>query len=342
MLIDRAKIAASMVAILVLVGAAKQSLSQTDELPGPSCFDVIVTDRDGRRIAGLGRDDFRLSTNGRDVLLSGVSSNRIPVTLAILLDTSGSTAAVLKDMRKRAAELVSLLGPEDQAIILSADVDVRTLQRLTSDKKKMISGINKAALAEPPPPEAVPTPVPNNLPVPLTDRIGTGRPLTTSNLRDALNQIITRHLASVKGVKAAVILSDGMITGRSDAMEFLQMLKESEVRIYPVFYQTIDPRPYLIQLNVIDKGTGEVSSEQFFRYWPPAAGMRLMADYTGGRIVAASQGDMTPYWKRVLDELTVNYRLSTVSPGPLNVSVNRPGVVTQVRGPLPQSAPCHH
>jgi hypothetical protein len=225
-------------------------------------------------------------------------------------------------------------------MILAADVDVRTLQGLTSNKKKLTSGIMKAARAEPPPPEAVPTPQPNNIPVPLTERIGMGRQLTTSNLRDALTKIITGYFARANGVKAAVILSDGMITGKMDADQFLDMLKESEVRIYPLFYQTIDPRPYLVQIKVIDKATTEISSEQFFRYWPPAAGMRFMADYTGGRITAASDRDMSPYWKRIVEELTAGYRLSVSSSGPLSVSTQRANAVTQVTGPLPTDRAC--
>src|SRR2546423_15721720 len=77
----------------VLVAAA--GLAAQDRPRFQSSVDVVtvtatVTDKDGRFVAGLGKDDFTIFEDGqpRDVSYCGEESS--PVSLAILLDASGS------------------------------------------------------------------------------------------------------------------------------------------------------------------------------------------------------------------------------------------------------------
>ena len=51
---------------------------------------ATVTDEDGRFVPSLTKDDFSIFENGRRQEISHFSRDRAPVSLGILLDTSGS------------------------------------------------------------------------------------------------------------------------------------------------------------------------------------------------------------------------------------------------------------
>jgi len=51
---------------------------------------ATVTDQSGRFVSGLTRDDFRVYDDERLQTLSHFSAERVPVSLGIVLDTSGS------------------------------------------------------------------------------------------------------------------------------------------------------------------------------------------------------------------------------------------------------------
>ena len=87
---------------------------------------VTVTDRSGRFVAGLAAADFEISDGGTRPELTQFSAERVPVSLGILLDISGSMATdartrALDDARwadtRRALELlVERLDPRDEVL----------------------------------------------------------------------------------------------------------------------------------------------------------------------------------------------------------------------------------
>jgi hypothetical protein len=77
---------------------------------------ATVTDTRGRFVAGLEKDDFLVYEDGELQTVTHFSNERVPVSLGIVLDTSGS----MEGEKMRAAEdaidrfLYDLLGPEDE------------------------------------------------------------------------------------------------------------------------------------------------------------------------------------------------------------------------------------
>jgi Ca-activated chloride channel family protein len=78
---------------------------------------ATVLDRDHHLVTDLTRDDFEVRDNGRPVALSVFSADPAPITLGLMLDTSGSMESNLPLVITGAEDLIDRLGPEDRARI---------------------------------------------------------------------------------------------------------------------------------------------------------------------------------------------------------------------------------
>jgi Ca-activated chloride channel family protein len=126
--------------MLVATSAAAQQPA-----PGPDAVSVTVTvtslDRN-EHIAGLTPADFRVSENGDRQVVTHVTRERVPISLAIVID-SGTT--MLSGMRRQLAaeavdKVVSAMGPEDEFTVLFLGRTIE--QRLPWTRGRGVSGLN--------------------------------------------------------------------------------------------------------------------------------------------------------------------------------------------------------
>src|SRR2546422_6519411 len=75
---------------------------------------VVVVDSRGRRIFGLGQEDFLVSTEGHVQKTQFFATGTSRVALTFLLDASGSAREYLRDQRDAALSLFSHFGPQSQ------------------------------------------------------------------------------------------------------------------------------------------------------------------------------------------------------------------------------------
>lgn len=85
---------------------------------------VIVSDRQGRYISGLKAPDFTLYEDRNKQPISFFADTEEAINVALLLDTSRSTAGVLDDIKKAAKEFIKQLRPQDRAMVASFDYDL--------------------------------------------------------------------------------------------------------------------------------------------------------------------------------------------------------------------------
>lgn len=78
---------------------------------------ATVLDRDHHLVTDLARDDFDVRDNGAPVALSVFSGDPAPITLGLMLDTSGSMQSNLPLVLTGAEQLIGRLGPDDRARI---------------------------------------------------------------------------------------------------------------------------------------------------------------------------------------------------------------------------------
>ena len=72
-----------------------------------------------RAVANLTARDFRLKDNGVEQRLEAVAIESVPVDVSLFLDTSGSTAGKLDDMKRDVQGIIRLLRPGDRFRLLT-------------------------------------------------------------------------------------------------------------------------------------------------------------------------------------------------------------------------------
>ena len=96
---------------------------------------ATVRSDDGRLVPDLTRDDFEVRDEGQPVAITVFSSDPQPITVALLLDMSGSMGRHFVRVRESTRHFVDALHPEDRARIGSFGVEVALSPWLTGDKR---------------------------------------------------------------------------------------------------------------------------------------------------------------------------------------------------------------
>jgi len=169
---------------------------------------VTVRDKNKRIVTDLKQDDFKLSEDGQEQKVAFFSKEvTLPITLALLLDTSGSEQFMLgavQDMGSRFMDRVLRKG--DMATILSFDTDVDLLSDFTDNRGQLDRAIRKARIN---------TAMSGGLspgPVPTAHQTGTA-------LYDAIYLACNEKLATEAGRKAIVIVTDAQDEGSRIRLE---------------------------------------------------------------------------------------------------------------------------
>ncbi|MGA2965822.1 MAG: VWA domain-containing protein [Terriglobales bacterium] len=107
-----------------------------------------VKDKHGALIPNLTKDNFDLFEDGQPQTIKYFTAeSNLPLTLGILIDSSGSQQRVL-DMEKEVGGsfLESTLRPKDEAFVISFDTDITLLQDFTSSVSRLKHGLNEARI----------------------------------------------------------------------------------------------------------------------------------------------------------------------------------------------------
>lgn len=96
---------------------------------------ATVSDVQGRLVPDLTRDDFLVYDDGQLVNISLFSSESQPITVAIMLDMSGSMVERYLKVRESTLWFVNALRPGDRALIGSFGEEIAVSPLLTGDKE---------------------------------------------------------------------------------------------------------------------------------------------------------------------------------------------------------------
>jgi VWFA-related protein len=99
---------------------------------------TTVTDADGKFVANLKPDDFTLLEDGVEQKITHFTQDRnIPVSVGILLDTSGSMADKMRAASGAVQRFLDNIHPEDDIFLMTFAKDIHLEQDFTSDRKKL-------------------------------------------------------------------------------------------------------------------------------------------------------------------------------------------------------------
>lgn len=105
---------------------------------------AVVSDRSGRFVADLSKDDFKLFEDGKRQEVAMLSALQQPFNAVLVLDTSNSAEDRLRAIQNVASGFVHELTDKDRMMVVSFDHDVRQLTDFTSDKAELEAAIKGA------------------------------------------------------------------------------------------------------------------------------------------------------------------------------------------------------
>jgi Ca-activated chloride channel family protein len=268
---------------------------------------ATVTDQRGRFVPNLQKEDFAIYEDGRLQTVTHFSNERVPVSLGIAVDTSGSMAGEKIESARTALErfLFDLLDPADEIFLYRFNNNPILVQDWTTDRTLLGRALGR-----------------------LTPNGGTA-------MYDTVAEAVPLAQAGQHQKKALVVISDGNDTSSStDVRSLKQLIRETEVLVYAIGIDgagqpsiiTRQPRmPLPIPLPFPIPGR-----RQPFPFPPgggrgPAASaservnvsaLRELTDDSGGRTeIVRGARDLTPATAGIADELSKQYYLGYQSNG---------------------------
>ncbi len=112
---------------------------------------VTVRDKHKAIVTGLTKDDFQVYEDGQPQEITNFSAeSTLPITLGMLIDTSGSEYYMLSAEKDAASRFFSrVLRKGDLAMVMSFDTDVDLLADFTDDRGVLDRAINRAQMNVP-------------------------------------------------------------------------------------------------------------------------------------------------------------------------------------------------
>ena len=251
--------------------------------------DVFFSARDKNGfVTSLTKDDCQIAEDKTPQTIKRLTQEKnLPLTIGILLDTSGSQTNVLPlEQDSGSRFLKEVLTVKDEAFLISFDVNVDLLADFTNSPRELTRAINKASINTASSSAGIPG-------------IG-GGPMPTSNPRgtllyDAVYLAAHDKLQSQTGRKVVIILTDGQDEGSEykikDAIEAAQ---KANVIVYPILIA--DRQAYL--------AAGEI--------YMGSSAMSQLAEQTGGRVINVGNNGrkLEDAFDAIQDELRTQYLLS--------------------------------
>lgn len=119
-------------------------LSQVDAGRFPSIGVTLgVFTDEGRPVPGLTRDDFTMAEDSKPVKLLSVEVEKAPLTIALVLDMSGSMAPALDNLKAAVAGFVRELEPSDRVLLITFSEKPRVREEMTADKAVVLERVEK-------------------------------------------------------------------------------------------------------------------------------------------------------------------------------------------------------
>ena len=210
------------VAVFVAAAAAAVSGQQSQDAQafrfrtGVELINVTatVTDANGRFVSGLRREDFRVYQDDQPQEITHFNSERVPVSLGIILDTSGSMDGEKMTAAKMALNrfLLDLLGPGDEVFLYRFDSRPELVHEWTTERQRVSAALSR-----------------------LQPRGGTA-------MYDALSDAIPLAQAGKHQKKALLIISDGNDTSsRTAILALKEQIRQTEVLVYAIGIDAQDP-----------------------------------------------------------------------------------------------------
>ncbi len=238
---------------------------------------ATVRDKNKRIVPTLKQEDFRVSEDNQDQKIAFFSREvALPITLALLLDTSGSEQDMLSAIQDAGSRFIArVIRKGDEALVMSFDSNVDLLSDFTDEHGQLERAIRKSRINVPDQGTIAGNPGP----------IGS-RQITGTALYDAIYLACGEKLASEAGRKAVVIVTDAEDTGSKVRLEeAIEAAQRTDTVIHILL--VVDPR-----------------------YGGNPGIAHKLAEETGGRMISVrSEKKLAEAFDEISEELRSQYTL---------------------------------
>jgi Ca-activated chloride channel family protein len=100
---------------------------------------ATVLDSDNRLVPDLTKDDFEVFDNDKPQPLVVFRGENLPITVVVMLDTSGSMTGTISLLKSAAEQFLIRLLPEDKAAVGAFNDKIELNAGFTSDRDKLVS-----------------------------------------------------------------------------------------------------------------------------------------------------------------------------------------------------------
>jgi len=186
-------------------------------------------------VKDLKQEDFTIEEDGRpQVIKYFARETDLPLTLGLMVDTSGSQRRVLNQEKDATSQFIGQVMREDKdkAFLIKFDAEAEEMQELTSSKKKLQSALNDVQPAEP---RQLQRRDPNS-------SGGTyggagGRNGAGTILYDAILLASNEESKKQQGRKAMILLTDGDDHGsRTSLSECIEAAQRADTLVYSIYF----------------------------------------------------------------------------------------------------------
>jgi Ca-activated chloride channel family protein len=172
----------------------------------------IVTDRSGRYVLGLKRDEFRILDDGRPQRIDTFETVDSPLAAMLVLDTSESMRPKLDDAVRAARVFVNALKPDDRIGLLTFNSGVVGTVEIALDRSEILGALEAA------------------------------RPEGDTALYDATAAAL-RRVKKARPRRALVVFTDGEDNrSRFSVDQVIELARSSEVSVFTVTEGSSDPK----------------------------------------------------------------------------------------------------
>jgi Ca-activated chloride channel family protein len=237
---------------------------------------AFVTDSGGRRVFGLGREDFDVRDNNRPVQLSYFAAGTEHVALAFALDSSGSIREGVAGQREAALKLFSRFGKGSRVAIMHFGERMEWAVPFTTDAERVLAAFD------------------SNLPFSRRTAIFDAASAT-------LRAFSPKQ--SARGERRIVILiSDGLDTASvARASAVIDEARARNVSVYVIHLPLYEPRDGRLQVRPASRGFRELAEKTGGRYF-------LIGDPKSALAPQAAL-DLAPVFRAIEEDLQGQYVL---------------------------------
>lgn len=230
---------------------------------------IVANGSDRDALTQITKEDVLITSAGVEHEIAFFSSSNQRLSVAIVIDTSGSVEGIWRDILGAAQSFVRSLNESDRATVVTFDDKVKIRSPLTNEKKRVESAIRGTSF------------VPGGIGL----------------MNEALLKILEGEFGKTEDRKAIIVITDAGEIDPNSYPRLRDRLIQGDTLVYPIYFQTSWNWPRFKKSLPFDEVIKLQGADSLFD----------IAKVTGGRFILAEKRSIRQEFESIIDELSRYY-----------------------------------